>query len=36
MATDVGVSGLLTGVFAGRLLELWRKYQAAPSENLAS
>ncbi len=34
MATDVGVSGLLTGLFAGRLFGLWRKYQAAPHENL--
>ncbi len=36
MATDVGVSGLLTGMFAGRLLGLWRKYRAAPNENLAA
>ena len=36
MATDVGVSGWLTGIFAGRLLGLWRKYQAAPHENLAA
>ena len=36
MATDVGVSGLLTGMFAGRLLGLWRKYQAASHENLAA
>lgn len=36
MATDVGVSGLLTGMFAGRLLGLWRKYRAAPHENLAA
>lgn len=35
MATDVGVSGLLTGMFGGRLYGLWRKYQAAPQENLA-
>ena len=35
MATDVGVSGLLTGMFAGRLFGLWRKYKAAPHENLA-
>ena len=34
MATDVGVSGLLTGLFAGRLFGLWRKYKAAPHENL--
>ena len=36
MATDVGVSGLLTGMFAGRLYGLWRKYQTAPQENLAA
>jgi hypothetical protein len=36
MVTDVGVSGLLTGMFAGRLLGLWRKYQATPHENLAA
>ena len=36
MAVDVGVSGLLTGLFAGRLFGLWRKYQAAPHENLAA
>jgi hypothetical protein len=36
MATDVGVSGLLTGLFAGRLFGLWRKYQSAPHENLAA
>jgi len=36
MATDVGVSGLLTGLFAGRLFGLWRKYQAAPHEKLAA
>jgi hypothetical protein len=36
MATDVGVSGLLTGMFTGRLYGLWRKYQAAPQENLAA
>lgn len=36
MATDVGVSGLLTGMFAGRLFGLWPKYQAAPHENLSA
>ena len=36
MATDVGVSGLLTGMFAGRLFGLWRKYKVAPNENLAA
>lgn len=34
MATDVGMSGWLTGLFAGRLFGLWRKYQAAPHETL--
>ena len=36
MSVDVGVSGLLTGMFAGRIYALWRKYQAAPEENLAA
>jgi hypothetical protein len=35
MSVDVGVSGLLTGMFAGRIFALWRKYQAAPHEELA-
>jgi hypothetical protein len=36
MGIDVGISGLLTGLFAGRLFGLWRKYKVAPHENLAA
>jgi ABC-type amino acid transport system permease subunit len=36
LIADVGLSGLVAGIFAGRLLGLWRKYRAAPDENLAS
>ena len=34
MAADVGVSGLLTGMFAGRIYGLRRKYQATPHEEI--
>jgi|ERR1700674_371419 len=31
---DLGVSGLLAGMWAGRLVGIWRKYRAAPQEDL--
>ena len=31
---DLGVSGLLAGMWTGRLAGLWRKYRAAPQEDL--
>jgi hypothetical protein len=33
---DLGVSGLLAGMWTGRLAGLWRKYRAAPSEDLST
>jgi hypothetical protein len=33
---DVGLAGLVSGIFLGRLVGLWRKYRAAPQEDLSS
>jgi hypothetical protein len=33
--TELALSGVLTGMFAGRFAGLWRQYRAAPHEDLA-
>jgi hypothetical protein len=33
---ELALSGLLTGMFIGRFVGLWRQYQAAPHEDLAA
>jgi len=33
--TELGVSGVLTGMFIGRFAGLWRQYRAAPDEGLS-
>ena len=34
--TELALSGVLTGMFAGRFVGLWRQYRAAPHEDLAA
>lgn len=36
LVADVGLAGLVSGMFVGRLVGLWRKYRAAPQEDLSS
>jgi hypothetical protein len=36
LVADVGVAGLVSGIFLGRLIGLWRKYRMAPQEDLSS
>jgi hypothetical protein len=35
LVADVGLAGLVSGMFVGRLVGLWRKYRAAPQEDLS-
>jgi hypothetical protein len=35
VALDLGISGILTGIFLGRFYGYWRKLQAAPADSAA-
>jgi hypothetical protein len=36
LLADVGLAGLVAGMFVGRLIGLWRKYRVAPQEDLSA